>query len=266
MRLTAWEEERLLVFTAAELARRHRERGLRLNAPEATALICDAMFEAARSGADYAAVEAAGRAAVRPDEVLPGVAALVGEGARFDEAAPGQLALTREGGHTRRRIIHAGGDATGAEVQRALDNAAALLDIRRNHIALELLHTDGAVTGVLVLNDDGLGIVHAPSVILAANSWRSLASDTPNERRPISTREPVSCGSAKDGAPAGRERETTPTHRALCRSGGKKRVVLPMTPLTVPRPWNFTESCQASPSGTSRSKTPPSERNTPGPP
>ena len=79
MRLTAWEEERLLVFTAAELARRHRERGLRLNAPEATALICDAMFEAARAGADYAAVEAAGRAAVRPDEVLPGVAALVGD-------------------------------------------------------------------------------------------------------------------------------------------------------------------------------------------
>lgn len=77
MRLTAWEEERLLVFSAAELARRHRERGLRLNAPEAVALICDAMFEAARAGADYAAVEDAGRAAVRPDEVLPGVAALV---------------------------------------------------------------------------------------------------------------------------------------------------------------------------------------------
>ena len=34
MRLTAWEEERLLIFTAAELARRHRDRGLRLNAPE----------------------------------------------------------------------------------------------------------------------------------------------------------------------------------------------------------------------------------------
>lgn len=77
MRLTAWEEERLLVFSAAELARRHRERGLRLNAPEAVALICDAMFEAARAGADYAAVEDAGRAAVRPDELLPGVAALV---------------------------------------------------------------------------------------------------------------------------------------------------------------------------------------------
>lgn len=79
MRLTAWEEERLLVFTAAELARRHRDRGLMLNAPEAIALICDAMFEAARAGASYAEVEAAGRAAVRPEDVLPGVAALVTE-------------------------------------------------------------------------------------------------------------------------------------------------------------------------------------------
>ena len=79
MRLTAWEEERLLVFTAAELARRHRDRGLPLNAPEAIALITDAMFEAARGGASFAEVEAAGRAAVRPDEVLPGVASLVDE-------------------------------------------------------------------------------------------------------------------------------------------------------------------------------------------
>src|SRR5690242_3080960 len=77
MRLTPWEEERLLVFTAAELARRHRAAGLALNAPEAIALICDAMFEAARAGASYTAVEAAGRAAVRPDEVMPGVRELV---------------------------------------------------------------------------------------------------------------------------------------------------------------------------------------------
>ena len=79
MRLTAWEEERLLIFTAAELARRHRDRGLRLNAPEAVALICDAMLEAARAGASYAGVEAAGRGAVTVDQVLPGVAALVGD-------------------------------------------------------------------------------------------------------------------------------------------------------------------------------------------
>ena len=77
MRLTAWEEERLLVFTAAELARRHRSAGLPLNAPEAIALICDAMFEAARAGASYTEIEAAGRGAVAPGEVMLGVRELV---------------------------------------------------------------------------------------------------------------------------------------------------------------------------------------------
>ena len=85
------------------------------------------------------------------------VADLVADGARFDESSPGKWALTREGGHSRRRIIHAGGDATGAEVQRALDRATAALDIRRSHIALEILHDGSAVTGVLVRSPDGLG-------------------------------------------------------------------------------------------------------------
>jgi len=77
MRLTPWEEERLLIFTAAELARRHSASGLALNAPEAIALMCDAMFEAARAGATYAEVETAARAAVSPDEVMPGVRELI---------------------------------------------------------------------------------------------------------------------------------------------------------------------------------------------
>src|SRR6478752_7164140 len=104
---------------------------------------------------------------------------LVDDGARFDEAEPGRWSLTREGGHSRRRIIHSGGDATGAEVQRALDHAAATLDIRRNHVALEELD-DAAVTGVLVLNEDGLGIVHAPSVILATGGLGHLYAATTN--------------------------------------------------------------------------------------
>ena len=79
MRLTPWEEERILIFSAAELARRHRAAGLPLNAPEAVALICDAMLEAARAGAGYAAVEAAGRTAVGIDDVMPGVRELVDE-------------------------------------------------------------------------------------------------------------------------------------------------------------------------------------------
>lgn len=108
------------------------------------------------------------------------VAELVDEGARFDEAAPGQWSLTREGGHSRRRIIHAGGDATGAEVQRALDHAANTLDIRRNHVALQVLHDSGAVTGVLVRSDDGFGVLHAPSVILATGGLGHLYSATTN--------------------------------------------------------------------------------------
>ena len=79
MRLTTWEEERLLVFNAAELARRHRDAGLLLNAPEAIALVCDAMLEAARAGLDYEDVEDAGRVAVDASEVLLGVRELVDE-------------------------------------------------------------------------------------------------------------------------------------------------------------------------------------------
>jgi urease subunit gamma/beta len=79
VRLTAWEEERLQLFAAAELARRRRSRGLRLNAPESIALICDAMLEAARDGGSLTAVEAAGRSAIAPDQVLDGVPELVDE-------------------------------------------------------------------------------------------------------------------------------------------------------------------------------------------
>ena len=79
MRLIPWEEERLQLFAAAELARRRRTAGLRLNHPEAVAIICDAMLEAARAGAGYAGVEAAGRAAVEPGQVLDGVRELLDE-------------------------------------------------------------------------------------------------------------------------------------------------------------------------------------------
>ena len=79
MRLTPWEEERLLIFSAAELARRHRAAGIPLNHPEAVALICDAMLEAARAGGGYAEVEAAGRSAVAESELIDGVRDLLDE-------------------------------------------------------------------------------------------------------------------------------------------------------------------------------------------
>ncbi|OBH58639.1 L-aspartate oxidase [Mycobacterium sp. E2479] len=108
------------------------------------------------------------------------VAELVGDGARFDESAPGKWALTREGGHSRRRIVHAGGDATGAEVQRALDTAARMMDIRTGHVALRVLHDGAAVTGVLVGTPDGCGIISAPSVILASGGLGHLYGATTN--------------------------------------------------------------------------------------
>ncbi|BBX73708.1 L-aspartate oxidase [Mycobacterium shinjukuense] len=130
---------------------------------------------------------AAGAGLCDPDAVYSIVAdgyravtELVGYGARFDEAAPGRWALTREGGHSRRRIVHAGGDATGAEVQRALDHAAGALDIRTGQVALRVLRDDGAVTGVLVGSRDGFGIISAPSVILATGGLGQLYNATTN--------------------------------------------------------------------------------------
>ncbi|MBW0014305.1 L-aspartate oxidase [Mycobacterium sp.] len=112
------------------------------------------------------------------------VSELVGAGARFDESAPGRWDVTREGGHSRRRIVHAGGDATGAEVQRALDHAAATLDIRTSHVALRVLRYDALgeerVTGVMVGNPQGYGIISAPSVILASGGLGHLYGATTN--------------------------------------------------------------------------------------
>ncbi|HEX6332133.1 MAG TPA: urease subunit gamma [Actinomycetota bacterium] len=79
MYLSPTEEDRLRIFAAAELARRAMARGLRLNAPEATALICDEMHLAARAGASFEEVLEAGRRAVREDQLMEEVAELVDE-------------------------------------------------------------------------------------------------------------------------------------------------------------------------------------------
>jgi urease subunit gamma/beta len=79
MRLTPGERDRLLLFTAAELARSRRARGLRLNVPEATALIADTVAEAARGGQRLAEAVTAGRSELSPDCVLPGVMEIVRE-------------------------------------------------------------------------------------------------------------------------------------------------------------------------------------------
>ncbi len=79
MRLTPTERDRLLIFTAAELARARRARGLRLNVPESVALIADTVCEAARDGARLAEAVEAGRRVLGPADVLPGVAEVVTE-------------------------------------------------------------------------------------------------------------------------------------------------------------------------------------------
>src|SRR3954447_8127494 len=79
MRLTPTDRDRLLIFTAAELARARRRRGLQLNVPEATALIADTVCEAARDGARLMDAAAAGAAVLGHDDVLPGVADIVRE-------------------------------------------------------------------------------------------------------------------------------------------------------------------------------------------
>ncbi|MFI5621203.1 urease subunit gamma [Streptomyces sp. NPDC051567] len=79
MRLTPTERDRLLLRGAAELARARRARGLRLNVPEATALIADTACEAARDGKRLAEAIAEARAVLGPGDVLPGVADVVTE-------------------------------------------------------------------------------------------------------------------------------------------------------------------------------------------
>ncbi|MEU8938947.1 urease subunit gamma [Streptomyces goshikiensis] len=79
MRLTPTERDRLLLRGAAELARARRARGLKLNVPEATALVADTVCEAARDGKRLAEAIEEARSVLGPDDVLPGVADVVTE-------------------------------------------------------------------------------------------------------------------------------------------------------------------------------------------
>ncbi|RAR62554.1 urease subunit gamma/beta [Paraburkholderia unamae] len=77
MLLTPTEYERLTLYTAAELARRHRNKGLKLNHPEAVAIIADDILEGAREGRSVADLIAWGSTLLTEDDVLPGVAELL---------------------------------------------------------------------------------------------------------------------------------------------------------------------------------------------
>lgn len=119
---------------------------------------------------------------------------LIATGARFDaDPATGEILLTREGGHHRSRIVHAGGDATGAEVSRALIEAvrAASIELIENALVLDLLEdAEGRTAGVTlhVMGEgrrDGVGAVHAPAVVLATGGMGQVFSATTNP--PVST-------------------------------------------------------------------------------
>lgn len=105
------------------------------------------------------------------------VAALADLGAVFDHGRDGSMARTREGGHSTRRIIHAGGDATGAEVQRALITAG--LPVLCGAAARVLTDARG-VTGLLMLSDQGFGVIHAPAVLLATGGLGQLYACSTN--------------------------------------------------------------------------------------
>lgn len=77
MLLTPTELERLTIYTAAELARKRRAKGLKLNHPEATAIIADAILEGAREGRSVADLIGYGSTLLTTDDVMPGVAALM---------------------------------------------------------------------------------------------------------------------------------------------------------------------------------------------
>ena len=79
MHLTPREVDKLLVFVAADVARRRRERGLKLNYPEAMALITAEIMEGARDGRSVAELMRYGGQVLRHDEVMDGVAAMLTE-------------------------------------------------------------------------------------------------------------------------------------------------------------------------------------------
>jgi L-aspartate oxidase len=114
---------------------------------------------------------------------------LIELGANFDLHPDGELSLTREGGHHRDRIAHAGGDATGAEIQRALIAAVARapeIEVIEHALAVDLLLArDGGVAGVTlhVMGEgrhDGVGAVRCRAVVLASGGLGQVFSQTTN--------------------------------------------------------------------------------------
>ena len=115
------------------------------------------------------------------------VDAILAAGAHFDHDGAGELSRTREGGHSRARIVHAGGDATGLEIQRTLEAAVSGVTVIDHAVALDALTAaDGSVVGLRVgrVNAAGrcrdVGDVHARAVVLATGGMGQVYASTTN--------------------------------------------------------------------------------------
>jgi L-aspartate oxidase len=110
---------------------------------------------------------------------------LVALGARFDQDQHDEYALGLEGGHSARRIVHAGGDASGAEVSRTLVDAvrrrSATLSLREQTTVVDLITEAGTVVGARVIDDHGrIGEITAPVVVLASGGIGQAWDSTTN--------------------------------------------------------------------------------------
>lgn len=141
----------------------------------------------------------AGAVRVLVDEGPSAVAGLLASGASFDRTSDGGLSYTLEGGHSRPRIVHAGGDATGLEIQRTLENVvttAGDLGLWEHTFLLDLLTAadDEApggrrVTGARVSRWTGashqdasheIGEIHARATVLATGGYGQVYAATSN--------------------------------------------------------------------------------------
>ncbi len=110
---------------------------------------------------------------------------LMAIGTKFDRSvSTGEIMLGREAAHSRHRVLHAGGDATGAEVERAMVSAARThpdIDVFDHAYALELLVSDGHAQGILAELPDGeRTVLAAPWVVMAAGGAGQLWAVTSN--------------------------------------------------------------------------------------
>ncbi|MHB1777687.1 MAG: L-aspartate oxidase [Acidimicrobiales bacterium] len=117
------------------------------------------------------------------DEGPDRVHELIALGAEFDREATGELSLAREGGHSHARVVHAGGAATGAEVERALVAAARASSdvVLERWLAVDLVVRDGRCRGLRAMAPDGAVVeLAARHVVLAAGGAGQLFSVTTN--------------------------------------------------------------------------------------